>query len=62
MNNLSRKPPSQTMVTVCASCLQASCWQGVFYCEEYKHADITQKSIAELKILALEDPGYWKEG
>lgn len=47
------------MITVCKSCLCASCWQGVFYCDDYLHADTTQKTVAELKELAFEHPSYW---
>lgn len=25
-------------VIVCSACGQESCWQGIFYCEEYKTA------------------------
>lgn len=28
----------QEMVTVCSSCLRESCWQGIFYCEQYRTA------------------------
>ena len=48
-------------VTVCSACLQASCWQGAFYCDEYKTAGTVEKTIAELKKLALEHPSYWRE-
>lgn len=46
-------------VTVCAACLQASCWQGAFYCEEAKTAGTVEKTRTELRRLALEDPSYW---
>lgn len=46
-------------VTVCANCLTAACWQGEFYCEKYKTADITQKTVRELLSLHLEHPSYW---
>lgn len=48
------------MVTVCASCLRASCWQGEFYCDDYKFADTVEKSVRELKELKLEHPRYWR--
>lgn len=48
------------MITVCAACLQASCWQGIFYCDEYKTANVVQKTRAELEQLGLEHPSYWK--
>lgn len=49
-------------VTVCASCLCASCWQGQFYCDDYYKADITQKTVGELIELDLEHEDYWFEG
>jgi len=48
-------------VTVCADCLKASCWQGYFYCETYKTADIKQMTVRELSDLHLENPAYWDE-
>jgi hypothetical protein len=46
-------------ITVCASCLRASCWQGEFYCEDYQTADIVEKTRAELAELGLEHPSWW---
>ena len=46
-------------VTVCSACLQASCWQGLFYCDEYKTAGTVEKTIEELTALNLEHPSYW---
>ena len=48
------------LVTVCAACLQASCWLGEFYCQDYKTANVTKLTIRQLKALALEHPDYWK--
>jgi hypothetical protein len=50
----------QKMVTVCASCLMASCWQGDFCCQDYMTADITHKSVKELAKLNRENSCYWK--
>ena len=36
-------------ITVCAECLQASCWQGIFMCHESKHADVIKKTKRELR-------------
>ncbi len=47
------------MVTVCASCLRASCWHYLLICADYGQANITKKSIAELRLLKLEHPSYW---
>lgn len=48
------------MITVCSACLQATCWQGLFYCDDYKSAGTVEKSVAELKTLNLEHPSYWE--
>jgi len=49
------------LVTVCDSCLCACCWQGEFYCEEFKTAGTVEKTIRELKKLNIEDSGYWED-
>lgn len=51
---------AEQFVMVCAACLRASCWQGEFYCEDYKTADITEKPVSELRELRLESPSYWE--
>ncbi len=51
----------KSKVTVCSKCLRASCWQGFFFCEEAKIAGTIEKTIDELKKLALEDSIYWKD-
>lgn len=48
------------LITVCDKCFQASCWQGIFYCDDYKTAGTVQKTRAELAALKLEHPSYWK--
>lgn len=47
------------LITVCASCQQATCWQGEFYCDNYRTANIKQMTRGELAKLALEHPCYW---
>ena len=47
-------------VTVCSSCLTAACWQGEFYCENYKTAGTVEMEVGKLKKLKLEDPHYWR--
>jgi hypothetical protein len=47
-------------ITVCDKCLQASCWQGIFMCDESREAGITEKTVAELRDLNLEHPDYWQ--
>jgi hypothetical protein len=46
-------------VVVCASCLQSSCWQGFFYCDNARYSDIKIMTVGELKKLNLEHPDYW---
>ena len=48
-------------ITVCDACLQASCWQGMFYCTEYQSAGTVEKTIWQLLDLGLEHPSYWVE-
>jgi hypothetical protein len=31
-------PEKEPTITVCDKCLQASCWQGIFMCQESAHA------------------------
>ena len=47
-------------VTVCSSCLMASCWQGIFYCDNYKNAGTKLMGVETLRNLALESPDYWE--
>jgi hypothetical protein len=48
-------------VTVCDSCLQASCWQGAFYCDRYMESGTVDLPLWALETLALEAPSYWEE-
>jgi hypothetical protein len=47
-------------VTVCAACFRACCWQGVFYCDDYKSASTTTRTVRQLRELALEHSDYWR--
>lgn len=47
-------------ITVCDKCLRASCWQGLFMCDDARLAGTVQKTLEELKELNLEHPSYWK--
>jgi hypothetical protein len=52
--------PDQRLVTVCASCMRACCWQGEFYCDNYKGAGTTRKTVAELRAGNYgESEHYW---
>lgn len=48
-----------TLVTVCSSCLRASCWLMRFPCERWRTAGLTQKTIGELVSLGREHQDYW---
>ena len=48
-------------ITVCDKCFTASCWMGIFMCEESQMSGITEKTIEELKELNLEHSDYWKK-
>lgn len=54
-----RHPCSRPTVTVCDRCLRASCWQGEFYCDDYRIAGLIEKTRAELMALNLENSHYW---
>ena len=47
------------LITVCASCLCASCWHGEFYCEDYKTANLVKKTRAELVSADREHPDHF---
>lgn len=49
-------------ITVCANCLQASCWQGVFLCDRARGAGTTELTVLKLHQLAYENPEYWFKG
>ncbi len=57
---MTMKSDTKTIV-VCAECLRASCWQGIFMCDKARDADITEKTRKELEVLNLEHPSYWEE-
>ena len=47
------------LITVCAECLQASCWHGEFMCDKARDTGIVQKTVKELRELNLEHPEHW---
>jgi hypothetical protein len=51
---------SDELITVCDKCLQASCWQGIFMCNDSQTAGTVQKTKDELRKLNREHPSYWK--
>lgn len=50
---------TERLVTVCNKCLMATCWQGIYMCDEAKSAGTVEKTISELKKLDREHPSYW---
>jgi hypothetical protein len=46
-------------VTVCSSCMRASCWHGEFLCDSARGAGTAEKTVADLKKLGLEHHSYW---
>lgn len=51
---------ARQLITVCDKCFRATCWQGMFMCEEAREAGIVKKSRRHLARLNLEHPCYWK--
>lgn len=47
-------------VTVCANCFKASCWQGIFMCDDAKYANVTECPKEKLVEMGLEHPEYWE--
>lgn len=50
---------SSDTVTVCDKCLKATCWYGLFMCDEARTAGVTHKTRTELAALNREHPSYW---
>lgn len=46
------------LITVCDNCLRASCWHGLFMCDESQHAGTIEKTRKELIGLALENSDH----
>ncbi len=57
-NRLPREVAKYT-VTVCEACRRASCWQGKWYCDEYKTAGTVQETRSALALLNLESSHFW---
>ena len=49
------------IITVCAECLQASCWNGEFMCEKARTAATTTRTVRELRELNYEHPDHWEK-
>jgi len=48
------------LITVCDKCLRASCWQGVFLCDESRGAGTKRMTRAALVKLGREHVSYLK--
>lgn len=46
-------------VTVCANCLQASCWHGILMCERAREVGTVERTVGRLRFLDRESPDYW---
>lgn len=55
------KHPDDRLVAVCSVCHTAACFQGLFMCEDSRTAGVEEKTVRELRQLALEHPSYWGE-
>ena len=51
--------PKTLLITVCDACLTAACWQGEFYCQEYKTAGVVNLPVSRLLALKREHPDWW---
>ena len=49
------------LITVCSKCKKACCWQGNFYCDDYKTAGALTIPRSTLEKWELESSHYWDE-
>lgn len=52
-------PDDDPLITVCDKCLRASCWKGMFMCDEARYAGTVDKPLSELLELKLEHPDWF---
>lgn len=45
-------------IWVCTECLQASCWAGIFMCEESRDANVKKITKGEARKLGYEHEDY----
>lgn len=57
---MTRKNPAARKIAVCSACKRASCFQGVFFCEEARGASVACLSIEVLRALDREHRDYWR--
>lgn len=46
-------------ITVCSKCFKASCWQGIFMCDDAHGAGTAESKVSTLIRLDEEHPDYW---
>lgn len=51
--------PYDPIVTVCSKCFKASCWQGIFMCDDAYEAKTVERKVSTLIKLDDEHPDYW---
>lgn len=56
------KSAKDRLVTVCDKCLQASCWQAKFFCDNAETAGTIDLPVSRLRELDLEHESYWGTG
>ena len=49
------------LITVCDACFCATCWHGIFLCDDAYGAGTVEKTVKELKNLNVEHPCYWAD-
>jgi hypothetical protein len=54
-------PRGDYYVTVCDKCLKASCWHGIFFCQDYQTAGTQEVLASELRKLDVEHPYYFSK-
>lgn len=57
--NIRVKPTD--LIAVCDKCLCASCWAGIYMCEESRGAGVIKVAVAELRKLKRESPNWWRD-
>lgn len=46
-------------ITVCAACECSACWQGIFFCDEFKTAGTKEITVGFARKLNRENPTHW---
>ncbi len=54
-----RQNPLNRVVTVCDKCFKASCWHGIFMCDDAQTAGTVDKTVAQLRELNVENKDWY---